>query len=110
MHSSILSFNKSSKLTSQDYKKVFDNRLVKRERFFLSFYKTNNFGKARLGLAISKKHVKRSVDRNRIKRIIRESFRVAMLSNLDYVFVAKKGLNKISKQELHDSLKKIWEK
>jgi ribonuclease P protein component len=42
----------------------------------LSFYKTiNQLEVSRLGLAIPKKNAKRAVDRNRIKRIIRETFR-----------------------------------
>ncbi len=33
------------------------------------------FTEARLGLVVGKKQLKRSVDRNRVKRIIREQFR-----------------------------------
>ena len=46
---------------------------------------------ARLGLAISKKNAKRAVDRNRIKRLIRESFRQnrEKLPGIDLVVMAK---------------------
>lgn len=38
-------------------------------------YRDNELGHARLGLAISKRVSKRAVERNRIKRLLRESFR-----------------------------------
>jgi ribonuclease P protein component len=49
----------------------------------------NGLEHARLGLAVSKKKLKRAVDRNRLKRVIRESFRShqTMLTGLDLVVV-----------------------
>ncbi len=48
---------------------------------------------ARLGLAVSRKVDTRAVQRNRIKRILREQFRAlrAQLPGGDYVIVARKG-------------------
>ena len=45
------------------------------------------FTEARLGLVVGKKQLKRSVDRNRVKRIIREQFRClrATLPACDFV-------------------------
>jgi ribonuclease P protein component len=40
----------------------------------------NAEGYARLGLAIAKKCARRAVDRNRLKRLVRESFRKQRLS------------------------------
>lgn len=64
----------------------------------------------RLGLAISKKHAKRAVDRNRLKRIVRESFRQhqATLPAMDFVVMAKGGAQKLSNTELFDSLERHW--
>ena len=36
----------------------------------------NNFGSGRLAIAVPKRILKRAVDRNRVKRVIRESFRL----------------------------------
>jgi ribonuclease P protein component len=44
---------------------------------------------ARLGLTISRRAAKRAVDRNRLKRIARESFRAQALSALDFVVMAR---------------------
>ena len=44
-------------------------------RCFHMRYRSNELGHARLGLAISKRVSKRAVERNRIKRLLRESFR-----------------------------------
>ena len=44
-------------------------------RCFHMRYRDNDLGHARLGLAISKRVSKRAVERNRIKRLLRESFR-----------------------------------
>lgn len=51
----------------------------------------NQLSKARLGLAISHKCSKLAVERNRIKRIMRETFRVAKLNlpALDLVVTCK---------------------
>ncbi len=48
----------------------------------------------RLGLVIGKESVKLSVERNRLKRLIRDSFRLhqELLAGLDIVVVARKGL------------------
>ena len=55
--------------------------LIKQRRssseFFTILSRENAIGQPRLGIVVAKRHVKRAVDRNTIKRIIRESFRLA---------------------------------
>lgn len=48
---------------------------------------------ARLGLVVAKKHLKRAIDRNRFKRLVRESFRShqLQLAGLDVVVLARNG-------------------
>jgi len=66
----------------------------------------------RLGLAIAKKRVKLAVQRNRIKRIIRESFRLNQhnLPPIDMVVMVKSGIDKLDNQEINQQLSKIWRK
>jgi ribonuclease P protein component len=52
--------------------------------------KLNALSVARLGLAISKRVAPRAVDRNRLKRLARESFRQLELAPLDFVVMARK--------------------
>lgn len=59
-------------------------------------------GPPRLGLAVSRKVDPRAVGRNRIKRILRDSFRLqrARLAAGDYVVVARPGASRCSGDEL----------
>lgn len=61
---------------------------------------------ARLGIAVSKRVDKRSPGRNRIKRQVRESFRLqrASLPNVDLVFVGKPPAATASRQSLRGEL------
>lgn len=72
----------------------------------------NHDNTPRLGLTVAKKHLKRAHDRNRIKRIVRESFRLKQheLPHHDFVFVAKGGIGKLSNQELFETLEKLWQR
>ena len=56
----------------------------------------------RLGLAVSRKVDSRAVGRNRIKRILRDHFRLqrGFLKNADYVVVARPGAAKLTGDEL----------
>ena len=66
----------------------------------------------RLGLAIAKKRVKLAVQRNRIKRQIRESFRLNQhnLPHIDIVVMVKSGTDKLENKEINQQLEKIWRK
>ena len=63
---------------------------------------------ARLGLVIGKKKVSKAVERNRLKRVIRESFRKQKMSSLDVVVIAKHHANHYDNASLFKSLDKIW--
>jgi ribonuclease P protein component len=64
----------------------------------------------RLGLAIARKTLRRAVDRNRVKRLIRESFRLnaGRLPAVDIVVLARPGLQRRSNREIVDSLTRHW--
>jgi len=65
---------------------------------------------ARLGLAAGKRHLRRAVDRNRFKRIVRESFRVHQdrLAGLDIVVLARAAAASASRGELRTSIDCQW--
>ncbi len=67
---------------------------------------------ARLGLAIAKKHVRRSVDRNRVKRIAREAFRISKhkLPPVDIVVLSRAGVASVERGELRAELDRLLEK
>ena len=93
------------------FKAVFDSPTGKATgRNVLLLARDNDLGLARLGLVIGKKSVKLSVERNRIKRQIRESFRSHQdeLCGLDIVIVARKGLAELDNPELARQFAKLW--
>ena len=66
----------------------------------------------RLGLVVPKKQVPLAVERNRIKRIVRESFRLQQhaLPNLDIAVMARAGCSKRGNPELRTSLTQHWQR
>ncbi|KIV65739.1 Ribonuclease P protein component [Pseudomonas sp. FeS53a] len=63
-------------------------------------------------MVIGKKSVKLSVERNRLKRQIRESFRhnLELLAGWDIVIVAKRGLGDLENEELKQQFGKLWKR
>ena len=66
---------------------------------------------ARLGLIISKKAAPKAVDRNRIKRLVRESFRQQQsLKSADYVVMAKPSVKQLTNQQVFECLQHLWQR
>jgi len=100
-------------LTPADFQNVFNNppvKAVSNEFTFLA--KPNERDYPRMGVTISKKVAKRAVDRNRIKRIIRETFRLKQhkLPGFDIIVIAKPGVTKLDNDALSDLLDYLWRK
>ncbi|HIO96953.1 MAG TPA: ribonuclease P protein component [Leucothrix sp.] len=97
-------------LTVENYQDVFS----KAERFgnysFTVLARPNDLNHPRLGLAISKKCAKRAVDRNRIKRLFRESFRLNQhkLPSVDIIAMCKPSAIKLTNHEMHEQIEKQW--
>lgn len=105
------SFPKSSRLLRPgDYAKVFDDVRVRiPDRHFLILATPNSLGHARIGLIFSKRNLKLAVQRNRIKRLVRESFRHETgLPAMDIVVLGRQGLAQQPNQVITDSLRQVW--
>lgn len=78
----------------------------------LFLYRENAITTPRLGIVVAKKNVRRAVGRNRIKRLVRESFRLHQheIKACDIVVLAMKGLDGLSNAEILDELEKKWQK
>jgi len=81
-------------------------------RCFSVRYRQNDLAVARLGLAISKRVSKRAVERNRIKRLARESFRRIRheLPAVDLVIMAREQAAGRPGNELLAELDALWRK
>ncbi|HEC28130.1 MAG TPA: ribonuclease P protein component [Gammaproteobacteria bacterium] len=104
-------FPKSVRLSSSnDYGRVFKKPLKSKDKCFTLLVTTNNTDVSRLGLAISKKAVNKAVDRNRVKRLVRDSFRHSRhaLAGIDIVVLANRGLGDRSNKEMLTSLSNHW--
>ena len=98
-------------LTSRHFSAVFVSPTGKAPgRSVLLLARDNGLDHPRLGLVIGKKSVKLAVERNRLRRIIRDSFRLhqQMLAGLDIVVVARKGPGDLDNPELHQESVKPW--
>lgn len=106
-----LSFPKSSRLlTPKDYARVFDDVQIRvPHRNFLILATLNSENHARVGLVFSKKNLKLAVQRNRIKRRVRETFRLQPdLPALDIIVLGRRGLADIDNTVLNELLDDLW--
>jgi len=98
-------------LTARSYRAVFgDTRYKVAHPHLLLLARPNELSHPRLGLVVAKKHLRNAVDRNRIKRVARETFRCAQgtLDSLDVIFLARQGINGLSRREQTRLLEHSW--
>lgn len=104
-------FKKTQRLLNKyEFDNVFStqNKLVTTE--FIILYKVTSQKQARLGMVISKKITAKACQRNRLKRLLRESFRVQTLSFVDIVVLARHGVAQIENKLINTNLNKAWKK
>lgn len=100
-------------LRPAEFQAVFDGTTFKvGESGFLLLVRHNSLSHPRLGLVIAKKKVRRSVDRNRLKRTVRESFRLhqASLPAADVVFMARHDIMALPATALREALGQAWKR
>tara|TARA_R110002094_G_scaffold3689_3_gene11917 strand:+ start:578 stop:952 length:375 start_codon:yes stop_codon:yes gene_type:complete len=107
-------FPRSSRLLNAgDYRTVFNGATLKvSDRNLLILATPNQLSHPRVGLVIAKKNVRLAVQRNRVKRIIRESFRLqhSGLPNLDIVVLARKGMGDLDNPTLQRLIQNSWQR
>ena len=91
---------------TDEFSSVFNFRKRYSSDHLILYYKPNQRAVARIGFVVSKKVAKLAVDRNYMRRVLRELCRqeLAVLSDVDIVIQVKKSFNRskflLLKQEL----------
>ena len=106
------SFPKASRLiNAADYSAVFDQTHFKVScRYFLILAIFSRDANTRLGLVVAKKHITTAVQRNRLKRLVRTSFRSLepFPCHLDLVVLVRQGADKIHNRQAFAQLNTLW--
>lgn len=100
-------------LTSADFSRVMSGAQYKiGHTGFLLLASPASGTNARLGFIIARKHVKHAVDRNRIKRCLRETFRKTHQSfpALDIVFLARHDASKLLAEDIHAAASQAFDR
>jgi len=100
-------------LKPADFQRVFKHsRFKSGDRYITVMAVPNGLGHPRLGMAVSIRNAGTAVARNRVKRLIRESFRLHQhdLDSLDLVVVARSGIATRNNRQLSESLQYHWQK
>lgn len=97
-------------LKPADYTYVFADAKRFGNPNFTLLVRANNLSYPRLGLAVAKKSVKLAVGRNRIKRLIRESFRheISNLPSIDIIAMCRTSAVELSSSEISTQLETQW--
>lgn len=93
----------------RDYLRVYQNGYRVNSKNFIIILSENRLGVKRLGLTVSKK-AGNSVKRNRIKRLLREFFRLnknRFPSSQDIVIIAKKSIPPLKYQDVCRELENL---
>ncbi len=109
-------FSKQQRLLNpSEFKKTIGSPVAKimNEAFVMYLHNEANLVSEthpRLGLAITKRNIKKAVQRNTIKRILRESFRLHYLNlpKLMIVIMSRRDLLALNKQEVRNKIDALW--
>jgi len=105
-------FTSKQKLTKAiEFKRVFNKPFISSDGCFKVLARTSECENSRLGMAVSRQVDKHAVGRNRIKRVVRESFRLnysANRVNLDVVVLPRRESASMCNEKLFRSLERHW--
>lgn len=95
--------------TRDQFQQVYQRRQRLFSPLFILYQLPNSLSFPRLGVVVSKRNVRFAVNRNVIKRIAKEHFRLKqkVLRQLDIVIVARQEANKATREELHQCIDQL---
>lgn len=97
---------------SGDFKRLYASGQRLGNACFTAVVLANGAGAPRLGLSVAARMLKRAVERNRVRRVIRESFRIHQhrLPAVDIVVGVRNPVREANNSQLRESLERLWQK
>ncbi len=96
-----------------DFKNVFNHGDVFGNRTFVMYFLKNKLEVNRIGIIVSKKISKKAVVRNKIRRQIKEAYRLneeKITSGYDIILIAREAIKTIDYQKIEKSLMHLFYK
>jgi ribonuclease P protein component len=107
------SYSRQYRLASKyEVQSVFEAKPRKVSRqYLLILYTPNQLEHARLGIIAGKQHLRRAVDRNRVRRIIRESFRHTKekLKGMDVLVMIRSRCAQFETKVIRNEIDNLWQ-
>ena len=101
---------KENRLTKKkDFEGVFEQGKGVKEGCLYQKYKKNNLKHSRFGIIVGKNYSKKAVERNKIRRRIREIIKKENIQGLDIIIVVMPGAEN-SFEKLKENVKKLFKK
>ena len=97
-------------MSKSDFQRVFSDNKKSVDSMLVVLARPNGLSHSRLGLAIAKKYTAGAVQRNRIKRLVRESFRQHQPFKVavDTVVMNRTGIAMKDNSQVFQSLHRHW--
>jgi ribonuclease P protein component len=112
-HAQPLSFPPARRLRKPgEFKRVYATGRRMGNEFFTVNLQPNELAAARLGMSVAVRAMGNAVQRNRVRRMIRESFRLhqAIVPALDIIIGVRAGARSVDPALLRSSLELLWKK
>lgn len=95
-----------------EYREVYQQANRISDANIMLLIRPNKTGYARLGLSFTRKRVRHAVSRNTLKRLSRETFRLAQfnLPAVDVVVLARERIDQVDKTMVRKCLENLWQR